>query len=417
MSVTAEPDTRPVLLVIATGPQPYREYVFSSLATRYRIHLLHTVQASWERPYLAGSDVVADFTAERLIEAARRVHRRTPLSGVLSWDEARILPAARVAAEFGLPGGTPDVIERCRDKYLSRLALRRADVRQPRFVLVGEPAQALAAAEWIGYPVILKPRAAAASYGVVLVHTPDELRARFRFAFEATVPDAPRHPMPVLVEEFVEGPEISVDSVVAGGMVTPVFVAHKEVGFPPFFEETGHLVSHHDPLLADAGLRAALRTAHTALGWRDGWTHTEFKLTAAGPTVIEVNGRLGGDLIPYLGLRASGIDPALLAGAAACGQQVRVSAERELVGGVRFFYPEADDTLVESVGFDPGELPAAIDRAVATVTPGSRVCPPPRGLVSGRVAFATVVAGCADDCRTALDRAQKALRLRTRGDR
>lgn len=410
-------DDRPLLLVIATGPQAYREYLFSSLATRYRIHLLNTAEATWERPYLTGSDVVPDFAPETLIAAARRVPGEAAVAGVISWDEARILPAAHVAAELGLPGGDPEVIERCRDKYLSRLALDAAGVRQPRFTLAGELEEALAAAEAIGYPVILKPRAAAASYGVVLVRDTDELVARFRFAYDATVPDAPRHRRPVLVEEFVDGVEISVDSVVSGGSVTPVFLAHKEIGFAPFFEETGHLVQHPEPLLDDPGLLRIVRAAHAALGYRDGWTHAEFKLTADGPKVIEVNGRLGGDLIPYLGLRASGIDPGLLAAAAACGQQVSVHADRELVGGVRFCYPEQDDTLVESVSFATSELPVTIDRAVPLAAPGSRVSPPPRGLVSGRVAFATVVAGSVEDCRNGLDQAQKALRWRVRVNR
>lgn len=406
---------RPLLLVIATGPQAYREYLFSSLRTRYRIHLLHVAPASWERPYITGSDVVPDFSADTLVTAARRVTAREPAAGVLCWDEARIHATARVARLLGLPGGDPDAVERCRDKYLSRSALAAAGVRQPSFALVGTVGEALAAAERIGYPVILKPRAAAASYGVVLVHDRQELAARFGFSHDATVPEAPRHPSPVLVEEFIGGPEISVDSVIAGGMVTPVFVAHKDVGFPPFFEETQHLVHHPDALLGDPALRASLQSAHAALGVRDGWTHSEFKLTAEGPALVEVNARLGGDLVPYLGLRASGTDPGLLAAAAACGEPVRVTSDREMVAGVRFLYAQRDDVLVESAQFDAGDLPAATDRAVVLAEPGSRVRHPPAGLVSGRVAFVTAVASSDQACRAALDAAERALRLRVAG--
>jgi biotin carboxylase len=413
----AEPDDLPLLLVIATGPRDYREYLFASLATRYRVYLLNTAAATWEAPHLLGADVVADFAAETLIAAACRVAARTPVAGVISWDEARILPAARVAAELGLPGGDPDVIERCRDKHLGRLALAGAGVPQPRFALVGDAEAARAAAADIGYPVVLKPRAAAASYGVVLVRTPTDVAAHYPFAHQATVPDAPRHPRPVLVEEFLDGPEVSVDSVVSGGTVTPVFLARKEIGFAPFFEETGHVVRHPEPLLDDPDLRGAVLRAHAALGYRDGWTHAEFKLTAAGPKVVEVNGRLGGDLIPYLGLRASGIDPGLLAAAAACGRSIAVRADREGVAGVRFCYAEHDDTVVDSVRFDTAELPPDIDRAVPLAAPGSVVSPPPRGLVSGRIAFATAVAGSVEDCRAALDQAQNALRLRVRDAR
>jgi biotin carboxylase len=406
---------RPLLLVIATGPQEYREYLFSSLHHHYRIHLLHIEPASWERPYITGSGVVADFSAGTLIAAARRVAAREPVAGVLCWDEARIHATAHVAQVLGLPGGDPEAIERCRDKYLGRMAMATAGVRQPAFALVGTVEEALAAAQTIGYPAILKPRAAAASYGVVLVRDPRELAARFAFAHGATVPEAPRHPSPVLVEEFVRGPEISVDSVVARGAVTPVFVARKGVGFPPFFEETQHVVRHPEPLLDGPALREAIQSAHSALGFRDGWTHAEFKLTDAGPSLIEVNARLGGDLIPYLGLRASGIDPGQLASAAACGYPVRVTSDRALVAGVRFLYPEGDDVLVESAWFAAADLPPEIDRAVVLVAPGSRVRHPPAGLVSGRIAFVTALASSPEACSGALDAAGRALRMRVAG--
>lgn len=404
---------RPLLLVIATGPQDYREYLFASLCTRYRIHLLHIDPASWELPYLDGSEVVEDFTAGTLIAAATRIAAREPVAGVLCWDEARIHATAHVAAELGLPGGDPAAIERCRDKHLGRTALASAGVRQPASTLVGTVDEALEAADKIGYPVVVKPRAAAASYGVILVHGPEELAARFGFSHDATVPEAPRHPSPVLIEEFVEGAEVSVDSVVARGVVTPVYVARKSVGFPPYFEETQHLVRHPDPLLADPAFVDAVRSAHAALGLRDAWTHAEFKLTAEGPSCVEVNARLGGDLVPYLGMRASGIDPGLLAAAAACGEPVHVAPDGgERVAGVRFFYAGRDGVTVESAVFSPEDLPEAIDRAVVLARPGDRPRLPPAGLVSGRVAFATVVTSSEEECREALDSAGRALRLR-----
>ena len=404
---------RPLLVVIATGPQDYREYLFSSLSTRYRIHLLHTDPASWERPYVTGSDVVADFTAGTLIAAAKRVAAREPVAGVLCWDEARVHATAHVAAELGLPGGDPEAIEQCRDKHLGRTALAAAGVRQPASTLVGTVEEALEAAGKIGYPVVVKPRAAAASYGVILVHGPEELTARFGFSHDATVPEAPRHSSPVLVEEYVAGAEVSVDSVVARGVVTPVYLARKSVGFPPYFEETQHLVRHPDPLLADPVFVAAVRAAHAALGLRDAWTHAEFKLTEQGPSCVEVNARLGGDLVPYLGLRASGVDPGLLAAAAACGEPVRVVPDGgERVAGVRFFYAGRDGVTVESAEFSPDDLPETIDRAVVLARPGDRPRLPPAGLVSGRVAFATVVASSEQECRKALDAAGRALRLR-----
>ena len=434
--MTGQPsgDARPHLLLITTGSRSYREYLLASIGTRYRVHLFLAAEPSWERAHITGWTVLSGLgntvDADEMIAAARRVEQ--PLDGVLAWDEARVLQCAKVAAALGLPGGDPEAAMRTRDKHRTREALAAAGLPQPRSVLVESVDEALAAASEIGYPVVLKPRAMAASLGVVRVDTAAELAERFAFARDTTVPGA-WHYDAVLVEEYLTGPEISVDSAVHGGRVYPMFVARKEVGYPPYFEEVGHLVDAADPLLAepalaggapaDVGLRRLVQDTHTALGLTDGMTHTELKLTPAGPKIIEVNGRLGGDLIPYLGLRASGIDPGLAAAAVACGREPDVTPDRELVGAVRFFYVEHEDTTIGEVRFDdaalaahrPGLAGSVLDRLVVDAQPGDVVSPPPRGTVWGRIAFATAVASSAAECTAALDAAQAALSVRATG--
>ncbi|TDP94074.1 ATP-grasp domain-containing protein [Labedaea rhizosphaerae] len=404
-------DARPLVLVIATGKRDYREYLLRSIATEYRVHLLLDHEPGWEQEYIVGSSTV-DLTdtigAGGLIEAARKV---PGVAGVLTWDEARVLQAAKVAQDLGLPGGDPDAVLRCRDKHLTRVALDQAGVPQAKSILVSGVDEALAAAESIGYPVVLKPRAMAASLGVVRVDDPDQLRAQFGFARDTTVPGAWTYETVVLVEELLTGAEISVDAAVHDGRVFPMFVARKEVGYAPYFEEVGHVVAADDPLLRDAELLDMVQRVHTALGYGDGMTHSEFKLTPAGPRLVEVNARLGGDLIPYLGMRASGADPGLAAAAVACGVRPAITTDRSLVGAVRFFYVDEDDTQLASVTFE--HVPSGVDKAVAIAEPGSVVSPPPKGSTFGRIAFATAIAESAESCLAALDSAQEALRVRT----
>jgi biotin carboxylase len=408
----------PLLLVIGTGGREYREYLLRSISTRYRVHLFLGAEPTWERGYSTGWTVLHNMAetidAEEMVVAARELADREPVHGVLTWDEARILQGAKVAAALGLPGGDPDMVMRCRDKHLTREALDAAGVPQARSILVTSVDEALAAAERIGYPVVLKPRALAASLGVVRVDNPDELAQRYGFAHDTTVPGAWHYDVVVLVEEYLTGPEISVDSAVHAGRVLPMFVARKEVGYPPYFEEVGHVVDAQDPLLTDPQLLRILQDTHTALGFTDGMTHAELKLTPDGPKVIEVNARLGGDLIPYLGLRASGIDPGLAAAAVACGQRPALVADRKLVGAVRFFYVDEPDTTIGAVRFAQAGLPEGVDRATPLVEPGEVVSPPPAGTLFGRVAFATALAETAQECRAALDAAQAALVVTTR---
>jgi biotin carboxylase len=406
-------DERPLLVVVTAGLRVFREYLLALVGAAYRVHLLLGAEPDWETAYINSYTVLPDLLetvdATAMIEAVRALPEAP--AGVLAWDEARVLQAAKIATALGLPGMTEQTAMACRDKHLTRQALAGAGVPQPRSVLVDDLAAGLAAAAEIGYPVVLKPRAMAASLGVVRVDGPAELRALFGFARDTTLPGAWRYHQ-VLVEEYLTGPEISVDSAVHRGEVLPMFVARKQIGYPPYFEEVGHVVDAADPLLTHPEIHAVLQRTHTALGVTDAMTHAEFKLTPDGPKVIEVNGRLGGGMIPYLGQCATGLDPGLVAAAVACGRRPELVADRKLVAEVRFFYPEHDDTVVNALEWH-GDLPAAIDRTVQIAQPGQSVSPPPKGTLFGRLGYATAVGASGQECRAALDAAEAGLMLRT----
>jgi hypothetical protein len=136
-------------------------------------------------------------------------------------------------------------------------------------------------------------------------------------------------------------------------------------------------------------------------------------LTPSGPQLIEVNGRLGGDMIPYLGLLATGIEPGTAAAAVACGRTPDLTGDRLRVAAVRFFYVDDDDTTLASVEFDRSAVPATIDRLAVVAQPGAVVSPPPKGTVFGRIAYATASAGTAQECDKALDAAEAALSYRS----
>jgi biotin carboxylase len=407
---TDRQDERPHLLLVGTGDHQFREYLLASIAERYRIHLFLTAEPQWEQRYIDAATVLSDtLDAEAMIPAAVELNERDRIDGVLCWDEARILPASKVAQALGLPGGDPEMVLRCRDKHLTREAMAAAGVAQPRSIAAGTLEEALRAAAEVGYPVVLKPRAIAASLGVVLAHDEAELREHFAFAREMNVPGALIYENEaVLVEEYADGPEISIDCAVFQGQVRPICLAHKELGYPPYFEEIGHFIDGADPMLADPQLIRTLDAAHAALGFTDGMTHTEFRLTPSGPKLIEVNARLGGDLIPYLGMRVTGIDPGLAAAAVACGREPDTTPDRKLFGAVRFSYVPHEMTI-GSIEIDEAALPAAIDRAMVRAQPGQRLAPPPAGTVWGRVAYFTVVAETAEACASAIEQAAAAL--------
>ncbi|MFM9662966.1 carboxylase, partial [Streptomyces scabiei] len=72
--------------------------------------------------------------------------------------------------------------------------------------------------------------------------------------------------------------------------------------------ETGHLVDSSDPLLADSRIRQVALGALSTVGISCGVMHVEMRLTHQGPRIVEINARLGGDLIPHLVHLATGLN-------------------------------------------------------------------------------------------------------------
>jgi biotin carboxylase len=399
-----------VVLVLGCGSRAYREYLLAAAAGRHPLWMFNGAPVDWPHRYVQGTTVVDLDDHEAVLAAARDLAWTRPIAGVVSWDEAAIVTAAQVAHELGLPGPGLDGIEGCKDKARSRRVLTAAGLAQPRFAFTLDEASALAAAAEIGYPVIVKPRAAGASIGVVLAPGPDAVRTAFRDAEAFSRNGNRQYVGGALVEEYLSGPEISIDGAVADGVYEPMFVAHKRIGMRPYFEEIGHTVDAADVLLSDRRLGAMLAAAHTAIGFGWGITHTEVKLTERGPVIVEINGRLGGDMIPLVARFATGIDPGAVAVDLALGRQPdlpgapRVRAAHPYVG-VRFAYPPEDCT-VEAV-----ELPAdGVLAAAVLAEPGTRLRLPPAEFIS-RHAYVICAGRDPDDCTAALDAAMGRIRL------
>ncbi|TCO59639.1 ATP-grasp domain-containing protein [Actinocrispum wychmicini] len=405
---------RPLLLLVGIGYEPHRGYLLRSIAQTTDVWLLDHEPVTWEAPYVIGGTAVDIRDGAALLAAAEDVARSRHVDGVLCWDELKMANTARVAQRLGLPGVSPDVIDRCRDKHRTRTLLAAAGVPQPRSILVGSPAAAGEAADRIGYPVVLKPRALGASMGVTLVGRPDELPAAYDHTRAQHVDQARYYDAGVLVEQYADGPEYSVDSAVVDGVVTPLFLARKTSGFPPYFEEVGHVVAGADPLLADPELRRHLAMAHEALGFDSGMTHIELRRTPTGWSVIEVNCRLGGDLIPFLGLEATGVDAGQIAAAVACGRTPRLTGDPDrAVAAVRFFYPDTA-IVVGEVRIDKSMLPPGTVLAAPLAEPGTEVAPPPVGHVWGRYAMVVVRGTSIGECQARLATAAAAVSLRPR---
>ena len=222
-----------------------------------------------------------------------RVHawlRGREVDKVLANWEVLVLTAAKLRARLGLPGMSVDTVEGFRDKELMKQRVRAAGLRVPHSFRVATVTEARAAAEKIGYPLILKPIAGAGSADTYRVDTAAELEGtlgRMMHVEEASC------------EEFVEGEEFTYDTVCVGG--TPVFENVAQYLPRPLIARTNEWISPvivtvrdmQQEKLAD-GI-ALGRKVLDALGMGDGFTHMEWYRKADGEVVFgEIGCRPGG---------------------------------------------------------------------------------------------------------------------------
>ncbi|WP_263166098.1 ATP-grasp domain-containing protein [Streptomyces sp. SCSIO ZS0520] len=385
--------TRERLLMIASTGRPFREYILADMSTAVDLILVDDRDLSWQKPYVSGFHQADPRDPVAVAEIARA---EAP-DGLLTYDDALVEMVADLAAERGLPQASPAAVRRCKDKAALRACLDAAGVGPVRFAVVTDQQEALAAAEDIGYPVVLKPRDLGGSIGVVRADDKEQLLAGYAMTAGTRARFSEIDGPPgVLVEEYLDGPEFSVDCLTWRGVTHPLFVAEKVLGLAPYFEEVGHIVPAAPHPDMDEALRL-VREAHRAAGLDDLATHTEFRLTSRGPRIIEINVRLGGDLIPHLGKLATGIDLSVATADVAVGREPRLAADRSRVAAVHMIYPPHDMTFRRlRLDRDPGRLPG-LERFEAIVPEGRQVRLPPNGFRS-RVGYAVITGADRAEC-------------------
>jgi argininosuccinate lyase len=295
-----------------------------TFVTRDLHHYLKKPPPSGSHPLLNATNILKTETNDTpaLIRFAERYRQLIPFDGVITSCDYYLSAVARLAEHFGLPTTPPDAFETARLKHRMRAALDVAGLPNSRYrVTVTWPETRAAAAE-IGFPVVLKPVDLCSGMFVVVAHDEAELHQAF-----ASLADFPintrkmaREPI-YLVEEFLVGEEFSVEALTYAGQTQIIGITDKSLSHPPAFIEDGHMV----PALVDEASAAAMceltRSALDAVGYAHGMSHTELKLTPAGPRIVEINVRCGGGHISELYRLVHGVDPVEMMVQLALGQR------------------------------------------------------------------------------------------------
>ncbi len=327
-----------VVLLIGSGDPTYREYLLRAMAEHHNLVLLDTQPLTWQAQYVEDY-VQIDMSKSSALYAAKRLQEKNSIVGILTYHEVFVELTAAVAEALSLPNNPVQCAKQCRDKWLMREQFDRFGVPSAQSVLVHSQHEARTVADNIGYPVVLKPRALGGSLGVRLVEDPKAMNEAFFGASETDEEGLGVDYRGVLVEEYLDGPEVSVESVTFQGTTQIIAVTQKQTGFPPYFEEIGHLISPDDNTFGEDDLRRVTLSAHHALGIQNAVTHTEIKVTSLGPRIVEVAARLAGDLIPHLVHLATGIDLSNIAIDISLGNRPGIIRNRSNAAAIQFIYP------------------------------------------------------------------------------
>ncbi|CAN95356.1 hypothetical protein sce5193 [Sorangium cellulosum So ce56] len=326
------------LLLIESGKESYRSFTFEALR-RGGIDLVLAAKSppTWQQRYLGGF-VEADVDGPSFRERVLDHHRRQPVDGVLTFVERLVPLAAELAADMGIRAPTLASARAARDKHEMRRRFAAASIPVPRVLLMTDVLTRRPPD--FPMPAVVKPIMGFASLNVFKIGAWSELGWAEEVIAKDNHPTLPDPGGGYMIEEYIDGPEYSVESVVSGERIVHYGITRKITSPEPFFEEVAHVT----PAPLSAEQREAMLTmterALRALDLDHCATHTELRISSRrGPMIIEVAARLGGDKIPFLVELSTGASPSLAAGRAALGMPVPPASPPARCLGICFFVP------------------------------------------------------------------------------
>jgi len=211
------------------------------------------------------------------------------LAGIMTYssDKEPLLIVARLALKYGLPSFSPEAIEGCLDKD-KMMSLFKGAVPTVSSLAFAELDFAARALEGFSYPLIVKPaKGTQGSLGVSFVRTEAQLKDAFAVAKSYSLDSV------VIIEEFCEGRQFSLDGVVVKGepsilAVSEKFTLGKDGGFVISGFSAGKVPSCDAELICNIqAMEEAAIKATTALRIDNSFFNLDLILSQDGPVVIE----------------------------------------------------------------------------------------------------------------------------------
>lgn len=317
------------------------------------------------------------------------------------FEAATPLVSALVRA-FNANGNPPSSAYACRNKHIMRENLNNAGLPSVKTFRCSNAEDVIAAARKLG-ACVAKPIAAHSSFGTFYIdqNTTDEMirerHARGLSSIDTAIEHGDLWPFTsedleflgiedsgdlqhdYVVEEYIPGPELSIESIVLNGEVHQIAVAAQERMEPPFFVQLSETMpwdgnSYEQKLVADLN-----RKAIAALGIKTGATHCEIILSPSGPKIVEVAARMGGDNIQDSVIQTTGINLMRELIQVALGLPPTTKPQHKGFAAMRYVLPDKAGKLETIIVPDEVRSHPQVTEVFTPHKKGDYFAPPPQG--------------------------------------
>ncbi|MEG0834724.1 MAG: ATP-grasp domain-containing protein [Christensenellaceae bacterium] len=277
-------------------------------------------------------EIISTIDISAVVEAAKR----NRIDGVMTLaSDMPMCTVAVVAKELDLVGITDDTALKATNKVEMRKALFEYGVPVPRFFQVSNRVEYDKAVGCFTVPVIVKPADNSGSRGIYEI---SDLTDRQAIHDVYKYSKASSRNGDVVVEEYMKGPEVSVETLTVDGACHVIQITDKLTTGAPHFVEMGH----SQPTQLDAQMVAEIErvtiAANKAIGITNGPSHTEIIVTDEGPKIVELGARLGGDCITtHLVPLSTGVDIVKCSIQIALGEECDWNAKWAKGSAIRYF--------------------------------------------------------------------------------
>jgi biotin carboxylase len=300
---------------------------------------LRTIVTDYNRrsPGFTMADIALEVSTRNIdfsVLIARRIADQIPVHGVLTVGTDASRTVSAVAAALELPGIRYDVAERATNKVKMRQCLKEHGVPSPDFEYVWSREDARRAVNRLGLPLVIKPADNMGARGVRLLSHKREIDDAFTAARRASVSGM------LIIEEFMQGEELSIDALVWDGRIEITGIADRIINGSPYFIELGHTMPTIMPQKVQEEAVEVMKQGIRALGIDTGAAKGDIKITPEGPKIGELAARLsGGFMSGYTYPLATGVNLMSAALRISMGEDPgdltpkfnRVSAERAII--------------------------------------------------------------------------------------